>query len=209
MHPVQETLRTLGNAYSSQMIILFVDGGRVHIVRIVFLVSLAVPLLAAQLTREDWGRADEAIVRLNPDLFPNLPEPVRVALNQRGCAIPQPYDAGAEKKNVLSGHFISAKTADWAVLCSHEKRSTILIFGSAHSAQVESIATAPDRDYLQVVAEGRQIGYSRVLTVANTSQVLRHFAHANRDGIFDSFTGKASLLWYRSRGKWMKVPAGD
>lgn len=179
-----------------------------RIVRTVFLISLVVPFLAAQLTREDWARADEATVRLTPDEFPDLPEPVRVALTHRGCTVPQPQDASAEKKNVITGHFTSAGGADWAVLCSHHKRSSILIFPAGHSAQVETIADSADRDYLQVVAEGK-IGYSRVLSVAAKKQVLKHFAHATHDGILDSFTGKASLLWYQSSGKWMKVPAGD
>ncbi|HKT51080.1 MAG TPA: hypothetical protein VJV96_12310 [Candidatus Angelobacter sp.] len=179
-----------------------------RIVGIVFLVSLAVPFLAAQLTREDWSRADETVVRLKPDAFPNLPDHVRVALAQRGCTIPQPYPAGAEKKNVLSGHFVSSGTADWAVLCSHRRRSSILIF-RGHSARVDSIGDEPDSQYLQVVDEGRKIGYSRLLTVATAKQVRKHFAHANHDAILDSFTGKASLLWYSSGGKWMKVPAGD
>lgn len=176
--------------------------------RIVFLVCFAVPLFAAQLTREDWSRADETVVRLKPDAFPNLPEHVRATLAQRGCTIPQPYQAGAEKKNVLSGHFVSSGTSDWAVLCSHRKQSSILIF-SGHSTRVDSIGDEADSRYLQVVDEGRQIGYSRLLTVATAKQVRKPFAHANHDGILDSFTGKASLLWYSSGGKWMKVPAGD
>jgi len=189
----------------------------VRIVRMVFLVVLTVPLLAAQFTREDWSRADEAIVRLKPDAFPNLPEPVRTELTRGDCSIPQPHNeakadaepARAEKKNVVSGHFTSAATTDWAVLCSHEKRSSILIFPGSQSAQVERIGEQPDSHYLQAVSEGKKIGYSRVLSVATVKQVRKHFAHADHDGILDSFTGKASLLWYRSGGKWMKVPAGD
>lgn len=180
-----------------------------RIVRIVFLVCLAVPLLAAQLTREDFSRADDAIVRLKPDAFPDLPEHVRTALVQRGCTIPQPADERAEKKNVISGHFISAGAADWAVLCSHDKRSSILVFPGGHSARVESMGEEPDSQYLQVVGEGGKIGFSRLLTLATVKQVRKHVAHAHLDGILDSFTGKASLLWYRSGSKWMKVQAGD
>lgn len=180
-----------------------------RIPQIVFLTLLAVPLLAAQHTREDWSRADEAIVRLKPDAFPNLPERVRAVLAQRGCTVPQPYDAGAKERNVLSGHFTSSGGADWAVLCSHQKRSSILIFPGGHSAHVDTIGEEPDSQYLQLVDQGRKIGYSRLLTVASAKQVRHHFAHSNHDGIFDSFTGKASLLWYSSGGKWMKVMAGD
>ena len=180
-----------------------------RIAQIAFQVLLAVSLLAAQVTREDWIRADDAIVRLKPDAFPNLPERVRGVLVQRGCKVPQPYDAGGKRKNVLRGQFTSSGASEWAVLCSHHKRSSILIFRAGHSAPVDRIGDEPDSQYLQLVDEGRKIGYSRLLTVASAKQVRHHIAHSNHDGIFDSFTGKASLLWYSSGGKWMKVMAGD
>lgn len=180
-----------------------------RIVRVLSLVLLAVPLLTAQLTREDWSRADEAVVRLKPDAFPNLPDAVRAALEQHGCTIPQPYDAGYAKKNIISGHFLSSTASDWAALCSHEKRSAILIVPAGHSAGVERIAEEPDSQYLQVAGDGQKIGFSRLLSVASARQVRKHFAHASRDGIEDSFTGKGSLLWYHSGGKWIKIAAGD
>ncbi len=45
----------------------------------------------AQFTRDDWGRADEATVRLSPSTFLTLPSSVRTELERRECTIPQPY----------------------------------------------------------------------------------------------------------------------
>jgi hypothetical protein len=158
-----------------------------------------------QTTRDDWRRADEAIVRLQPSAFPDLPAELRTDLEQRGCTIPQPYNADAQKKNVISGAFTSAGQNDWAVLCSREKRSAILVFHGGHSSQVDSLAEEPDSQYLQVVAGPQKIGYSRLLAVAPAKVVHQHFPRGNHAGIQDVFIEKASVVWYRSRGKWIKV----
>ncbi|MFL6386235.1 MAG: hypothetical protein ACJ71U_01995 [Terriglobales bacterium] len=173
---------------------------------VLFAVCLAAWLsLGVQTTRDDWRRADETIVRLQPSTFPDLPAQLRAALEQRGCTVPQPYNAGMQKKNVISGPFTSASQNDWAVLCSHEKRSAILVFRGGHSNQVDSLAEEPDSQYLQVLAGPKKIGYSRLLAVAPAKVVHQHFPHANHSGIQDVFIEKASVVWYRSVGKWVKV----
>jgi hypothetical protein len=158
-----------------------------------------------QATREDWRRADEAIVRLQPGAFRDLPAELRTELEHRGCTIPQPYNAGGRKKNVITGPFTSAGQTDWAVLCSHEKRSAILVFRGGHSGQVDSLAEEPDSQYLQAVAGGQKIGYSRLLAVAPVKVIRQHFPQGDHAGIQDTFMEKASVLWYRSGGKWKKV----
>jgi hypothetical protein len=161
--------------------------------------------LGVQTTRDDWRRADEAIVRLQPSDFPDLPAELRTALEQRGCTIPQPYNAGGLKKNAISGPFTSAGKTDWAVLCSREKRSAILVFRGGLSNQVDSLAEEPDSQYLQVVASGQKIGYSRLIAIAPLKVVHQHFPRGNHAGIQDVFIEKASVVWYRSRGKWIRV----
>lgn len=172
------------------------------------------PRVEAQVTRDDWGRAEAAIVRLSPSAFADLPPQLRTALEHRGCTIPQPYDAGGQKKNVITGGFTSAAQTDWAVLCSREKRSAILVFRGGRSDHVDSLAEEPDSQYLQVVAGGREIGYSRLLAVAKPKVVRRRFTHrtlpaVDHDGIENTFLGKASVVWYRSGGKWMQVSGAD
>ena len=167
-----------------------------------------------QLTKEDWQHAESAIVRLGPGDFPDLPADVRTVLEQRGCTVPQPYNAGVQKRNVVSGQFTAVGQTEWAVLCSHEKRSAILVFRGAHPDQVDRLAEEADAQYLQVVHGEREIGYSRQLTVASPKLVRRRFSKgtlrtADHDGIENIFLGKASVVWYRSGGKWISTPAGD
>jgi hypothetical protein len=188
--------------------------------RIVRGIALSVVFLTAwstlgtQSTSDDWRRADEATVRLQPDAFPALPLGLRTALEQRGCTIPQPYTSGGQKKNVITGEFTSPGQTDWAVLCSSEKRSAILLFRGGRSDQMDSLAEESDAQYLQVVGNGREIGYSRLIAVATPALMRRHsrkgsLRAADHDGIENMFLGKASVVWYRSGGKWIQVSWSD
>ncbi|MGB8128573.1 MAG: hypothetical protein WCG81_02160 [Candidatus Angelobacter sp.] len=166
--------------------------------------------IEVQLKPDDWRRAEEKIARFKPGDFPNLPAELRKVLEDRGCTIPQPYNAGGQKKNVITGAFTIAGETDWAVLCSHEKRSAILVFsGERSSRQLAKLAEEADSQHLQVVAGAHEIGYSRVLTVATAQLIRQHFAHANHDGIEDTFLQKASVVWYRSGRKWVRFPGAD
>jgi len=170
--------------------------------------------LNAQLTRKDWLQADEQTVRLKPSAFPSLPSAVRTELEHRGCTIPQPSGA-SQPRNVVSGSFISAGQTVWAVLCSRDKRSAILIFRAPSSDHVDELADAPDLQYLQVVSRDNKIGYSRMLTAVNPqslrSRAIKHSAlkAIGHDGIEDAFIEKGSLIWYWSGVKWVKVSGAD
>src|SRR3974390_1098637 len=64
------------------------------------------------------GQKRQYIVRhLPPSSFPDLPDAVANELNQRGCLIPQTYQAH-QPENAVHGSFQSAGSSDWAVLCS-------------------------------------------------------------------------------------------
>lgn len=190
--------------------------------RNIFGICLAASILAissnavAQFKAEDFERADKATVRLNPDDFHDLPSYVRTALERRGCTIPQPFNAGNVKKNVIKGRFQSRRETDWAVLCSHKRRSSILVFHGGSSGQIDEFAEMPDADYLQVVSGGRQIGYSRQLAVATPSAIRRHLARVRKtmrnidhDGIENIFVEKGSMIWLRVDGNWKQLTRAD
>jgi hypothetical protein len=173
-------------------------------------------IVGAQVTRADWLRADMATRRLKPSAFSNLPSEVRNALERRGCTIPQPSNAD-HPQNVISGEFTGSKHTDWAVLCSHERRSAILVFRGGHSDQVDEFAEEPDVQYLQVTTGKQEIGYSRLLTVA-TPRMIRKSIHLrgaakarviDHDGIESAFVEKESVIWYGLGGKWVQLSGAD
>jgi hypothetical protein len=168
----------------------------------------------AQASRGDWLQADEAIVRLNPSFFPALPAEVRVELERRRCKVPQPVDVG-QLQNVISGKFTGPRALDWSVLCSREKRSTILVFHKGRTNSVDEFASEPDAHYLQMTEHGH-IGFSRLIMVVSGDAIRQHLGrHAalksaiDHDGIKNNFVGKASVLWYWSGGKWIQLSQTD
>lgn len=163
----------------------------------------------------NFNRAGEEIVRLTPRTFQNLPAAVVQELERRKCTIPQVWAAQAPG-NVVTGHFTAAGQVDLALLCSRERVSSILVFRKSSPAEVAELATAPDVDYLQVVAGGR-IGYSRALGVADSQYIQTHYLRyggpkpppLDHEGIDDAFVEKGSHVWYWYEGQWLQLTGAD
>lgn len=66
-----------------------------------------------------------SVVRLQPTAFPKLPKNLVTELKRRGCTIPQPYTD--RRANVIQGEFATPGQRDWAVLCSANGFSSILV----------------------------------------------------------------------------------
>ena len=67
------------------------------------------------------------IRRLPVDSFPDLPDAVAATLTERGCLIPQTYQAH-RPENVIHASFDRAGSSDWAVLCSTHGTVELLVF---------------------------------------------------------------------------------
>src|SRR6266850_6604363 len=116
-----------------------IKGGRCAVVICVLITS--VPPVGAQ---DQWGEASKAITRLSPAAFPDLPLPVRDDLEKRGCRVPQSA-WNPKPHNVISGQFIRPHHIDWAVLCSKNGSSTVLVFVEGSPTRVQSFDPADDK----------------------------------------------------------------
>lgn len=156
------------------------------------------------------------IRRLPPDSFPQLPPAIRLALKARGCSVPQSF-TGERPHNVVAGSFAHAGQQDWAVLCSRQDSSSVLIFwGGADGRPPAEFARAPDAAFLQGIGEGR-IAYSRLLAAASPAQI-REYAVSfggplprmlDHDGVEDAFAGKGSVVSYQEGGRWLALTGAD
>ena len=178
----------------------------------VYLLVASVLIPAASQAQDKWGTADSSTRRLAPSGFRELPESVRAELDRRGCAVPQPWP-GTSRVNVIRGRFISGQAVDWAVLCSVNRVSRILVFAGERPDSVVELAASPDRMFLQTVTED-QIGYSRAIAVVTAKAMRKYLAgecggEARHDGINDAFVGKASTVRYWCRGKWLELSGAD
>ncbi len=165
----------------------------------------------------DWDGADLATVRLPPSAFPQLPDAVARSLSDRGCTIPQLwYDKMPH--NAISGEFQRPGQTDWAVLCSVERRSSILVFWNGSVAKVEEIpgTASTDRSWLQGVGRGK-IGFSRAIAAVDGSYILeRHAIYGgptpppiDHAGINHAFAEKASSVLYWYHGNWLRLQGAD
>jgi hypothetical protein len=163
----------------------------------------------------DWVRADAETVRVPPSAFSDLPDEIQMELEHRGCTIPQPQEA-KHVSNVIRGRFTSAAKMDWAVLCSRERISTILVFRAGSTSDVAELASRRDADFLQGTYTG-ELGFSRKLNVAGPDEIQTHFdayggpqpPTLDHDGIDDAFLEKASVIHYWHEGRWLQLQGAD
>jgi hypothetical protein len=148
-------------------------------------------------------------------MFPRLPTPVRANLERRGCTVPQVWH-DTIPANVISGHFRTSAQTDWAVLCSVDRASTILIYWKGGADSVAELGATLDKNYLQEVGGGR-IGFSRAIDVVDIRSMRQQFEQnggpiplvVDHEGIDDAFVEKGSSVWYWHHGKWLRLAGTD
>ncbi len=181
-------------------------------------VALSASVMAGQQppSSSEYEAADRRIVRQPPNVFVAMPSKVRDELTRRHCTVPQIWST-PHPHNVIKGEFIRSGQIDWAVLCSVNRHSAILVFPKGSGSGVIEIAQEPDRQALQEVSDNR-IGYSRQISTARPHFILAHWLayrpgerppSIHHDGVNDAFAEKASVVFYYSRGKWLKLPGAD
>jgi hypothetical protein len=178
------------------------------------LLLLSLPTLSAAQQR-DWEQAVRDVVRLPPSAFPTLPASIRAELEKLNCTIPQTYDANTPV-NVVGGKFASPNQVDWAVLCSRNGHSEILVFWGGRSRCPALTRKSPDLNWLQTIGGGR-IGYSHSLATVDRKYILDHYEAyggpkpppIDHNGLDEGFLGKGSATLYCYRGKWIVLQGAD
>lgn len=154
-----------------------------------------------------------AITRRDPGEFKELPLTVRHELIRRGCTMPQPSEPSM--RNVIRGNFFGTGK-DWAVLCSRDLASSILVFKDGRADVVSDLSRWPDDLFVQDVGGGR-FEFSRAIRTISPA-IISEFEGSSEtgsgpapthDGIDDMFLGKASTAWYWDRRKWIRVGGAD
>jgi len=95
-------------------------------------------LLAALVLMLTAGvRQSSAKIRqLPPSAFPELPTNLVEELHRRECQIP--HVQKRKRGNVIHGEFLKPGQADWAVLCSMKKYTSLLVLGMDRSSKLSS-----------------------------------------------------------------------
>ena len=174
-----------------------------------FVILLFVPSSFAQNVRNEWTIADSLTLRLDPQTFPWLPGPIREYLENHDCYIPQAY-YDTVPHNVLKGQFYRAGSSDIAVLCSHNRVSSILVFWNQGTDSVSEISKSADIEWLQGIG-GDKIGYSRRILVAYSRQDTTQIGSSalDHEAIEDYFEGKSSTIYFYTKNHWQEIAGAD
>jgi hypothetical protein len=153
--------------------------------------------------------------RLPVEAFPGLPPAVAGVLRDRRCAVPQPFGEGTPR-NVVRGDFFAGGEAGWAVLCSVDHVTALLVFRNDQDTNPHTLNTCEDVNSMQ--GDGAdEYGYSREITAVGRDFIMGHYRAyggpepppIDHHGIDDAFLGKASVTWYFHDGVWLRLTGAD
>jgi hypothetical protein len=120
------------------------------------------------------------------------------------------------RHNVIKGEFSQPGQTDWAVLCSVNRVSSVLVFWNGSERNPAEIGKRKDVDGLQSWSGGR-IVYSRAIEPVGRGYIHEHYKAyggekpptIDHEGINDLFYGKASEVRYLYQGKWLHLTGAD
>jgi hypothetical protein len=162
------------------------------------------------------ARDDSRPRYLAPDAFAEAPAKVVAELKARGCMIPQARTGKAH--NLIQGEFIAKGQVDWAVLCSREGKSSILLI-SDNNGKCQEHGTGDDAAYMQQV-DRQKVQYSRLIRKQTRNDIAKRLSESgpssrlapervDHDGIGDVYIGKASTTLYCMEGRWVELDGAD
>jgi hypothetical protein len=155
------------------------------------------------------GRSTPYLIRHLPvSSFPDLPSSVQETLNQRGCLIPQTYEAH-QPENVIRARFERSGSLDWAVLCSVQGTVSLLVFFTSNPDQPYVLASAPETQRLQVHGSSGILGFNWGIDPASPNQVHQAqsgLAHrpswVDHDAIADSVVDHRAIYHFYEKSAW-------
>jgi hypothetical protein len=153
-------------------------------------------------------------IRLLPvESFPNLPAAVAGQLNAQHCMIPQTFEA-RKPENVIHGEFEAAGSADWAVLCSHDGSTSLLVFFHDMPEKPSTLTTVKDTDRMASELPSDDLGSAWGIStippdgMKHTPGVHQH-GPFNHDGIEDDYIEHASTVHYYKSGSWLALEGNN
>lgn len=137
---------------------------------------------------------------------------VREGLDERGCLIPQTYEAH-QPENVIHGSFERAGSSDWAVLCSVGGTASLLVFFDSDPEHPFTLASSAETERLRTHDSTGVLGFDWGIDAASPRQVYDAQAGTyprqpmvSHDAVADSIVERGTEYYYYSNGAWMLLP---
>lgn len=162
------------------------------------------------------GRSTPYIIRHLPlASFPQIPLIIQGVLRDRGCLVPQTYEAH-RPENVIHGSFERPGSSDWAALCAARGTVSLLVFFSSSPDRPFTLASAPETERLQLHDASGVLGFNWGIDAASPAQV--HDAQAGmsprpplvgHDAVAGSIVEHSTVYHYYANGAWTLLPTPD
>jgi hypothetical protein len=141
--------------------------------------------------------------------FPGLPEELITLLAQRGCLIPQTYEAH-RPENVIHASLERAGSSDWAVLCSERGTVSLLVFFSSAPANLFVLSAAPETERLQPHDPTGVLGFNWGIDPASPEQIrtaqiglLHRPALVDHDALADTLVDRRTVYHFYLKSAWI------
>jgi hypothetical protein len=162
------------------------------------------------------GRSAHYIIHHLPvSSFPELPAEIQSQLNQRGCLIPQTYQAH-HPENVVRASLLQHGSADWAVLCSAQGTVSLLVFFEGNSAEPMMLASAQETERLQAHDPSGVLGFNWGIDPASPEQIheaqsgmKRRPVRLDHDALADTVIDRQTVYHFYAKSVWTLVEMQD
>jgi hypothetical protein len=148
------------------------------------------------------------IHRLPVSSFPELPTGIADFLNQRGCMIPETYQAH-RPENVVHASMERAGSSDWAVLCSVQGTVSLLVFFAGSADRPIVLASAQETERLQPHDPSGVLGFNWGIDPASPARVHEarsgmepRPAPTDHDALADAILDHRTVFHFYFKGKW-------
>ena len=147
--------------------------------------------------------------------FPNLPLEVAGQLTDRGCLIPQTYEA-RRPENVVHASLERAGSSDWAILCSAQGTVHLLIFFASQPDQPATLASAAETQRLQPHFGTQVLGFNWGIDPATPEAIhqaqiglIPRPPRLDHDALADSAVDKKTIYHFFNKDRWSLVDLPD
>ena len=162
-------------------------------------------------TSVDGKTVSYLVRRLPVHSFPDLPDAVAETLTQRGCLIPQTYQAH-RPENVVHASLDRAGSSDWAVLCSSRGTVELLVFFARKPGKAMTVASAPELQRIQRHDSTGVYGFNWGIDSASPHQVKEaqsglehHRATVDHDAVADTVLNQKTIYHFYVHDEWTKL----
>lgn len=147
--------------------------------------------------------------------FPDLPRAIKEQLDQRGCLIPQSYEA-RQPENVVHASLERPDSSDWAVLCSVQGTVSLLVFFGSGSSRPFTLVSSPETERLQSHGSSGVLGFNWAIDPASPQDVheaqlgMRHPPpRLDHDALADSVVDHRTDYHFYLGTSWTLIDTQD